>query len=402
MLGARDGPFLGINERRVGLTQLRTEKISRSADPLRLWRSGAREVLTEETFKRAIAIERKRTERSQKPFLLTLFDISGSQYRAEDNDRVIDRMLSSLLTCSRETDVIGWYKSQTTVGVIFTDILPNDKSMILSIILSKVSTRLREQLTSDQFARISMSFHFFPDHWEGGESDPPSNHTLYPDLFGLGKQTRSSLGIKRAMDIAGSSLMLALCAPLFLIIAAAIKLSSKGPVLFRQQRVGQRGRLFTFLKFRSMLVDNDPAVHRAFVTNFITSGDKADSCSTSGEQIFKISNDTRVTPIGRFLRKTSLDELPQFLNVLDGEMSLVGPRPPIPYELLAYKTWHRRRVLEVKPGITGLWQVTGRSRVRFDEMVRLDLRYASSWSPWLDAKILLRTPLAVIKGAGAY
>jgi lipopolysaccharide/colanic/teichoic acid biosynthesis glycosyltransferase len=274
--------------------------------------------------------------------------------------------------------------------------------MILSVILSKVSTRLREQLTSDQFARISMSFHFFPDHWEGSESDPPSNHTLYPDLFGLGKQRRSSLGIKRAMDIAGSSLMLALCAPLFLIIAAAIKLSSKGPVLFQQQRVGQRGRLFTFLKFRSMLVDNDPAVHKAFVTNFITSGDKADTSTTSGEQIFKISNDTRVTCIGKFLRKTSLDELPQFLNVLDGEMSLVGPRPPIPYELLAYKTWHRRRVLEVKPGITGLWQVTGRSRVRFDEMVRLDLRYASSWSPWLDAKILLRTPLAVIRGTGAY
>ena len=103
--------------------------------------------------------------------------------------------------------------------------------------------------------------------------------------------------------------------------------------------------------------------------------------------------------MGTFLRKTSLDELPQFLNVLKGDMSLVGPRPPIPYELAAYQTWHRRRVLEVKPGITGLWQVTGRSRVKFDDMVRLDLRYATSWSPWLDLKILLRTPGAVVKGA---
>ena len=106
-----------------------------------------------------------------------------------------------------------------------------------------------------------------------------------------------------------------------------------------------------------------------------------------------------MTAIGRFLRRTSLDELPQFFNVLKGDMSLVGPRPPIPYELAAYQTWHRSRVLEVKPGITGLWQVTGRSRVKFDEMVRLDLRYAISWSPWLDFKILLRTPLAVIRGS---
>jgi lipopolysaccharide/colanic/teichoic acid biosynthesis glycosyltransferase len=109
--------------------------------------------------------------------------------------------------------------------------------------------------------------------------------------------------------------------------------------------------------------------------------------------------DKRITSIGKFLRKTSLDELPQFLNVLRGDMSLVGPRPPVPYELAAYQTWHRRRVLQVKPGITGLWQVTGRSRVRFDDMVRLDLRYAISWSPWLDVKILMKTPAAVIKGA---
>ena len=114
--------------------------------------------------------------------------------------------------------------------------------------------------------------------------------------------------------------------------------------------------------------------------------------------MYKLTNDKRITPIGKFLRQTSLDELPQLINVLKGDMSLVGPRPPIPYELAAYQTWHRRRVLEVKPGITGLWQVTG-SRVKFDEMVRLDLRYATSWTPWLDLKILIRTPVAVIKGA---
>jgi lipopolysaccharide/colanic/teichoic acid biosynthesis glycosyltransferase len=150
-----------------------------------------------------------------------------------------------------------------------------------------------------------------------------------------------------------------------------------------------------------MYVDNDHSIHREYVTKLINNETSADGTRTSGT-VYKLTGDKRITPVGRFLRKTSLDELPQFLNVLRGEMSLVGPRPPIPYELAAYQTWHRRRLLEVKPGITGLWQVTGRSTVDFDAMVRLDLRYATSWSPWLDIKILLRTPLAVIRGSGAY
>jgi lipopolysaccharide/colanic/teichoic acid biosynthesis glycosyltransferase len=186
------------------------------------------------------------------------------------------------------------------------------------------------------------------------------------------------------------------------LISAAIKATSEGPVLFRQRRVGQYGQHFTFLKFRSMHANNDHSVHKEFITQFITSRAQGERSPTNGDKIYKLPNDKRVTRVGRFLRKTSLDELPQFFNVLIGDMSLVGPRPPIPYELAAYQTWHRRRVLEVKPGITGLWQVTGRSRVKFDEMVRLDLRYATSWSPWLDLKILLRTPLAVVKGTGAY
>jgi lipopolysaccharide/colanic/teichoic acid biosynthesis glycosyltransferase len=150
-----------------------------------------------------------------------------------------------------------------------------------------------------------------------------------------------------------------------------------------------------------MYVNNDHSVHQEFVRKLIAS-EAADAPSRNGEGVYKIKNDKRVTRVGKVLRRTSLDELPQFLNVLKGEMSLVGPRPAIPYELAAYQTWHRRRVLEVKPGITGLWQVTGRSTVKFDEMVRLDLRYATSWTPWLDFRILMLTPLAVIRGSGAY
>jgi exopolysaccharide biosynthesis polyprenyl glycosylphosphotransferase len=220
-------------------------------------------------------------------------------------------------------------------------------------------------------------------------------------LYGQDKSRRPLLMVKRTIDVMGSIVLLFLCAPLFLVIALAVKLSSQGPVFFRQKRVGQYGRSFTFLKFRTMFVNNDHSVHKEYVTRLIKSRHHNEHAE-DGEGIFKIKNDKRITRVGGFLRRTSLDELPQFLNVLWGDMSLVGPRPPIPYELAAYQTWHRRRLLDVKPGITGLWQVTGRSTVRFDEMVRLDLRYALTWSPWLDLRILLRTPLAVIKGSGAY
>jgi lipopolysaccharide/colanic/teichoic acid biosynthesis glycosyltransferase len=371
-------------------------------DPLLEWLSGgAREVLNEKTFKRTIAIERKRTERSTKPFLLTLLEVAHGQ-GLDNNRRILDRMVSALLLSTRETDIIGWYKEWTIIGVMFTDLVIADRRSILSDILSKVSTTLREELTPDQFNLISISFHFFPDSWDQNLSGRPSNPTLYPDLFSVAKKKQSLLGIKRVMDIAGSALLLTLCAPLFLVVALAIKASSKGCVLFRQQRVGQYGQHFTFLKFRSMHADNDHRVHQEYATKLIAGEFGSATSNGNGNGVYKLTNDQRVTRVGRFLRRTSLDELPQFLNVLKGEMSLVGPRPPIPYELRAYQTWHRRRLLEVKPGITGLWQVTGRSRVTFDEMVRLDLRYATSWSPWLDLRILVRTPLAVIKGSGAY
>jgi lipopolysaccharide/colanic/teichoic acid biosynthesis glycosyltransferase len=380
---------------------VRVDKAANLDDPLLESLSvGECEVLSEVTFKRSIAVERKRTERSKEPFLLMLLEAGKHQDR-EKKGRALDSMVSALQLCTRETDVIGWYKSGTIVGVIFTGLVGTDKNSILSAILSRVSTTLRDRLTSDQFSQVSISFHFFPDDWNHDSNGRPSNPTLYPDLSSRNDRTQSLLGIKRVMDIAGSGVMLALCGPLLVVIALAIKATSKGPVLFRQQRVGQYGQHFTFLKFRSMRVDNNHSVHQEFVTKLIAGGAKKDLSSGNGGAVYKLTNDKRITRIGKFLRRTSLDELPQFLNVLKGDMSLVGPRPPIPYEVAAYQTWHRRRVLEVKPGITGLWQVTGRSRVSFDEMVRLDLRYATSWSPWLDFKILMRTPIAVIKGAGA-
>jgi lipopolysaccharide/colanic/teichoic acid biosynthesis glycosyltransferase len=383
------------------VTLLRPDKATNTANPLLEWSfTGAREVLKEETFKRMIAVERKRTERSREPFLLMLLE-GGNHQSSEKNGKALDNTLSVLPISIRETDVIGWYTDRTAVGVMFTGLSCNDKNSILSAIINKVSATLRDQLTTDQFNQISISFHFFPDDWDQDNPGRPSNPSLYPDLLIPDKDRSSLLRIKQVMDFAGSALMLMLCTPLFLMIAVAIKASSKGPVLFRQQRVGQYGRCFTFLKFRSMLTDNDHSVHKEYATKLIAGQLEHRPSNGNDEGVYKLTNDPRITRLGKFLRRTSLDELPQLVNVLKGDMSLVGPRPPIPYELAAYQTWHRRRVLEVKPGITGLWQVTGRSSVKFDEMVRLDLRYATSWSPWLDIRILMRTPRAVIGGAGA-
>jgi len=360
----------------------------------------ARTVLSEETFQRTISIERKRTERSRKPFLLMLLD-RGHQNGSKKSAKALNDLVSALLTFTRETDVIGWYENGTTVGVMFTDLVFDDKSAILSTILTRVSTTLRDHLAFEQFNQVRISFHFFPDDWDDDGDERPSNPILYPDISRHNNNRRLLSAIKRAIDVFGSVLAVVLFAPIFLIIAATIKVTSKGPILFKQKRVGQYGKQFTFLKFRSMRVNNDASVHEEYVKKLIAGEAQRNPSNGDGEGVYKLTDDSRITKIGAFLRRTSLDEMPQFLNVLKGDMSLVGPRPAIPYEVAAYKTWHRRRILDVKPGITGLWQVNGRNRVTFDEMVRLDLRYAKVWSPWMDIKILLLTPRAVFLGEGA-
>jgi len=357
-----------------------------------------RRALDEESFRRVIAVERKRTERSKAPFVLMLIEVANKD--SGKTVPVLESVMSVLLDSSRDTDAVGWYRTKSTIGALFTGLVSGDKSAVIMTILSRASKTLREQLSLEQFSNISISLHYYPDDWDENGPGRPSNPALYPDLSSQANTKQPLLILKRTIDIIGSLILLVICLPFCALIAIAIKATSKGPILFRQMRVGQHGKQFVFLKFRSMYVNNDHSVHREYVTKLINK-DTA-SCETRTQGVYKIKGDKRITRVGQFLRKTSLDELPQFINVLCGDMSLVGPRPPIPYELAQYQTWHRRRLLEVKPGITGLWQVTGRSSVDFDSMVRLDLRYATSWTPWLDLKILLRTPLAVIRGSGAY
>ncbi len=346
-------------------------------------------------FREMLVFERRRSERSGRPCLVMTLDFSGIG-NPEDRREALRLAADGLLLLTRTTDIKGWYRKAAVLGVILTEM----NSLDTNAIQEKMSKGLKPRLSEAQWNALRISFHRFPD--DGGPAKPtdPSQFTFYPDSF---RQKRSGENgrVKRVVDIVGSIAGMLIFTPFFLLIPIAIKLSSRGPVLFRQERVGLRGKKFTFLKFRSMYVDNDPGVHREFVLNFI-SGNPPEGGNEAGEKIYKITKDRRITPFGHLLRKTSLDELPQFFNVLRGDMSLVGPRPPIPYELEKYESWHRRRVLEVKPGITGLWQVMGRSSTTFDEMVRLDLRYAASWSLWLDFSILLRTPWAVVGGKGAY
>jgi lipopolysaccharide/colanic/teichoic acid biosynthesis glycosyltransferase len=363
---------------------------------------GERTVLNEEAFHRMISVERKRTERSGKPFLLMLLDTGST--RSDRNGALLAKIIFALSVSTRETDGTGWYEKNAVVGVLFTEIAVEDRNSILSRILSRISGTLQATLTLEQFNQISISFHLFPEQWNIETEERPSNPKLYPDLQTRENGRKHFKAIKRVMDIIGGMLALTIFGPVFLGIAVAVKVSSKGPVFFKQTRIGQLGVPFVFLKFRSMYVNNDASVHKEYVRQLIAGKAelKPSNGNGNGNGVYKLTNDSRITRVGAFIRRTSLDELPQFLNVLKGEMSLVGPRPAIPYEVEAYNTWHRRRVLEAKPGITGLWQINGRSRVEFDDRVRLDLRYARAWSPWMDLGILVRTPAAVIMGEGAH
>jgi len=360
----------------------------------------SRTILDEEAFHRMISSERKRTERSKKPFLVMLLDM-GEEVSADGTSNGLGKLLDVLLLATRETDAVGWFKDNLVIGVMFTEIDLEERKSILNTMLTRVSNSLQDNLSFEQFNRISISFHWFPEEWGHGVPKRPSNPVFYPDRAARGNGKTISNRIKRAMDIVGSVIALIVFAPFYLLIAAAIKLDSKGPVIFRQERLGQFGNSFTCLKFRSMYANNDLSIHREFMKRVIQ-GEYKGNDGEEGQTVYKMVDDPRITRVGRFLRRTSLDELPQFINVLKGEMSLVGPRPPLAYECQNYELWHRRRVLEVKPGITGLWQVNGRSRVRFDDMVRLDLRYVRTCSLWLDIQILLQTPKAVFHVSDAF
>ncbi|MFI5095279.1 MAG: sugar transferase [Candidatus Acidiferrales bacterium] len=358
-------------------------------------------VLPEDSFRALLMLERRRAERSGKPFVLMVLDGSAMQ-GAPNTDTFLQQVISNLTRSTRETDLIGWYKEGAILAVLFTEVSLEGQNPITEVLHSKVVAALRQEFDRSFLSQLRVTVHLFPEDWSEGVAEPVADVTLYPDLSEKQPSKQLPRILKRAIDVAGSVFLLCLLSPLYALIALAIKFSSKGNVIFKQDRLGHFGRRFQCLKFRTMYSNNDPKIHQEYIAQFIAGQTKNSAVSDGTAAVYKLTNDPRVTPIGSLLRKTSLDELPQFWNVLRGEMSLVGPRPPVPYEFKIYDVWHRRRVLEVKPGVTGLWQVSGRSRTSFDDMVRLDLRYCQSWSLWLDLKILVATPRAVLTGEGAY
>ena len=356
-------------------------------------------------FEGALLRERQRADRCNDPLLLLEVASDDAILISESH---WDAVASSIAAATRETDVRGWIRPRAALGVILTE-----NRVANTALVGQLERRIRCELGQDvdtaTAGTLSVRLHVYPD---SGVPESPGSAAaegtneivrllpLLEDIRLRSFQQPIYEVVKRAVDIVGSISLLAVLSPLLLLIAAAIRFRSPGPALFQQVRIGREGRSFTMLKFRTMRLDADHGIHQAYVADFIDNVTRISAGKAI--KVFKILDDPRVTRLGRLLRRTSLDELPQLWNVVRGDMSLVGPRPPLPYEVAQYKSWHLRRVLESKPGITGLWQVTGRSRTTFDEMVRLDLRYARTRSLWTDLKILLATPRAVIDGKGAH
>jgi lipopolysaccharide/colanic/teichoic acid biosynthesis glycosyltransferase len=380
-------------------------------------------ILNKSEFNDLISYERERSERTNSPFSLIYVDLSKINGRT--NGKSFEKIIKTIAISIRNIDRTGWLKNNT-IGIF----LPDTQITGAKTAAIKFKNKLIKSLGEDFFL-LNFVVSTYPSPFDSKENklrskDTTSSVSSQPTIFKmeylsnpqmsdsisvdsscildlsvLGLRDDWQFVIKRLMDIVGALVGIIIFSPLRLIIAAVVKLTSKGPVFFQQERTGYHGKKFLFLKFRSMFTNNDESLHREYVEKLIQGNHDEINMGSKDCPYYKIKNDPRVTPLGRILRKSSMDELPQFFNVLKGQMSLVGPRPPIPYELENYQSWHLKRILDVKPGITGLWQVKGRSLSTFNEMVRLDLQYSKKWNLWLDIKILLSTIKVVLMGNGA-
>ena len=345
-------------------------------------------LLPRSEFLNRLRVEKRRVDRSRAPLSLVLFCFEKNEGKS---GTPVQEFVASLNKNTRESDIKGWVDPD-----VFGLILPDTDEKGLSRCVEKIAD-------GNGNLNYSVIEGTYPNQIFQKLLTEEGSPDLFPlDLDSSIESRRFQIVLKRGMDILGALAGLILTSPLMLVTALAIKMTSPGPILFKQSRIGKKGLRFQFYKFRSMFRNVDDQIHREYVTNLIK-GD-LDKINQGDEEasLFKMRSDPRITRFGKIIRRTSIDEIPQFFNVLKGEMSLVGPRPPIPYEVEKYEPWHLRRILEAKPGVTGLWQVGGRSTTSFDEMVRLDLRYVQNWSIWLDLKILLKTVRAVIPSKGAW
>ena len=346
-------------------------------------------ILGESVVREALVRERKRADRFDAPFAVLLVDRSDD---ASEGATWVS-ILSAMAAVKRDADAVGWLEQGAVLGLLLPEVSRNGALTVMDRLRHQISGRLGDS------ALAAVSMRLYAHGVEPGPDGAafPSVDLLL-EAFVPQRDQPGRDAAKRGLDILGSLALMVIFAPAMLVILAAVKWTSPGPAMLRQVRIGRRGEPFAMRKIRTMYVNAGHEVHQDYMTWFIKSSGQQ---PRTRDEVFKLTNDPRITRPGRLLRKASLDELPQFWNVLRGDMSLVGPRPPLPFEVEQYQPWHRRRVLEVKPGVTGLWQVSGRSRTTFDDMVRLDIRYAKTCSLWTDIKILLATPRAVIAGKGA-
>ncbi|HMS82091.1 MAG TPA: sugar transferase [Nitrospira sp.] len=357
-------------------------------------------LMDEAVFRKTITKERRRAERSGRTLVLLLARIRDTV--EEDREGALLVGAKVFAEHKMEIDTIGWFEAGRTIGLLMPEMDSDDVSATCDRLKVECVDAIVRAVGCRAYDAVAIDLRRYPE--SDGESeyvpdlmDPFLYPELSPDPGASGGRTPL---LKRGMDVVLSALFLTLLSPLFIVLAMMVKCSSRGPIFFRQVRVGHMMKPFVMYKFRTMYEGADHRVHQDYVSWFIA---KSKQAQTEREPtVFKLTQDRRITPVGGVLRRTSFDELPQLWNVLKGDMSLVGPRPALPYEVQQYKPWHRGRILEAKPGITGLWQVVGRSRTTFDEMVRLDLQYARSMSVWFDIKIILATPGAMISGKGAH
>ncbi len=378
-----DGDLALVSGGSLGAPRLSAEVLRR---PDHVERRGG-DVLSSHQFLDQLQLEKRRTDRSKVPFSIVLFRMNPDS----GGDAASERELLQLLRMNkRETDILGYLGP----GLI-AFLLPYTNEQESQVFTHNICSRSGRK----PYSTVSATY---PDKvFDSLIEEHRVLADAYPDfLHDSPPGNDASTFAKRSFDILASVALVVALSPLLLITALAVKLTSPGPVIFKQTRLGRRGMPFVFYKFRSMRADADDAIHKAYTASLIRG--KLDEVNQGDAENphFKMKADPRVTSVGRLIRKTSIDELPQLFNVLKGDMSLVGPRPPLVYEAEEYQSWHLRRVLEVRPGITGLWQVEGRNKTSFDDMVRLDLRYIRSQSFWLDLKILAKTVFAVLRCDG--
>jgi lipopolysaccharide/colanic/teichoic acid biosynthesis glycosyltransferase len=348
-------------------------------------------------FSAAIRLEQARLDRNEHAFSLVVFEAGDLRANAE----VTQALVRSLSSRIRSTDEIGWF-DDCHIGVL----LPYTSRDGAQKFVDDISRAIGTGASPPQYTIYS-----YPSDWYSDNGHGDSGQLYFTDICGrwgtaerplarassqqfkVGTpSTRGSLPIwKRAMDIAGSLFGLTLASPFLLIHVLILKTVSPGPIFFRQERIGYMGRPFKIWKLRTMDVSVDTSLHQEHVSRLINGANKMDS----NRPMVKLENDPHIIPGGKILRKMCLDELPQLINVFWGEMSLVGPRPPLLYEVNEFLKWQHRR-FDAVPGMTGLWQVSGKNRLTFSKMIRLDIQYSRRKTLLLDLTILLKTPLAII------